>query len=61
MEESIENIRRDIIIEIKEKVKRNLGYLHPCNKERQEDMKDSNFNGNEFTNWMQQKGILKSY
>ncbi len=57
----IENIRNDAIIEIKEKVKKNHRYLHPCNKERLEDMKRFKFaNGNDFTCWMQQNGIMKN-
>ena len=61
MEESIEKIRRDAIAGIKEKVKKDQKYIHPCNKERQEDMKRLKFvNGNDFTNWMQQNGIMKN-
>lgn len=51
----------DIIKEIKEKIKNEENYLHPCNKERQEDMKKFGFiSGCEFTSWMQQNGIMKS-
>jgi len=56
---NIDEIRRNVVIEIKEKVKRNPKYLHPCNKERLEDMKRLMFiSGNEFTNWMQQNGVM---
>lgn len=60
----MENIRKDAIVEIKEKIKKNpgpSGYLHPCNRERQEDMRRLNFtNGYEFTYWMQQNKIMKN-
>jgi hypothetical protein len=60
IEDNIENIRRNAISEIKEKMKVSK-YLHPCNKERQEDMKKLEFeNGYKFTCWMQQNGILKN-
>lgn len=53
MEDNIEKIRKNAITEIKEKVKKSPGYLHPCNKERQEDMKRLKFiSGYEFTYWM---------
>ena len=59
--ENIDQIKRKAIVEIKEKVKKNPGYLHPCNKERQEDMKRLKFDsGNSFTFWMQQNGIMKN-
>lgn len=59
--ESIENIRKNAIVGIKEKVKKNPKYLHPVNKERLEDMKKFMFvSGNEFTQWMQQNGIMKN-
>jgi len=59
--ESIENIRKNAIDEIKEKVKKNPKYLHPTNKERLEDMKKLMFvSGNEFVDWMRQNGILVS-
>lgn len=58
--ENIENIRKNAIAEIKEKVKKNHGYLHPCNKEKQEDMKRFGFeNGYKFNCWLQHVGILK--
>lgn len=61
MEDDIEKIRKDAITEIKEKVKKSPGYLHPCNKERQEDRKRLKFvSGYEFTYWMQQNGIMKN-
>lgn len=57
----IEDIRRDSIEDIKKKLNTNSKYLHPCNKERLEDMKRLKFvNGNEFIEWMRQKGIIKS-
>lgn len=59
--ESIENIRKNAIDEIKGKVKKNPKYLHPTNKERLEDMKKLMFvSGNEFVDWMRQNGILVS-
>lgn len=59
MIEEIGNI--DIIIEIKEKIKNNIGYLHPCNKEFQEDIKIYGFgSGHDFITWMQNNGILKN-
>ena len=42
MEENIKKVRKDSIIEIKEKVKKNLGYLHPCNKEIREKWEVTN-------------------
>lgn len=37
------------------------GYLNPCNRERLEDTKRLMFvSGNEFTQWMQQNGIMKN-
>lgn len=61
MEDNIEKIRKDAVKEIKEKAKKNPGYLHPCNKERLEDMKRLGFVvGNDFTCWMQQNGIMKN-
>lgn len=61
MEDDIEKIRESAIVEIKEKVNKNPKYLHPMNKERQEDMKRFMFaNGNDFTHWMQQVGIMKN-
>lgn len=60
----ISKIRINSIVEIKEKIKKNpgfMGYAHPCNKERLEDMKRLMFvSGNEFTQWMQNNGILKN-
>jgi len=62
--ENIDKIRREAIIKIKEKIKKNpgnSGYLHPCNKERKEDMVMLGFsNGNEFYRWMQQVEIMKN-
>jgi len=37
IEDNIENIRRSAIPKIKEKIKKDPRYIHPC--ERQEDMK----------------------
>lgn len=59
--ENIDETRKNFIVEIKEKIKKNPRYIHPLNKERQEDMKRLEFtNGYEFISWMQQNGILKS-
>lgn len=59
--EGIENIRKNVTCEIKEKVKKNPKYLHPANKERLEDMKRLMFtSGNEFTQWMQKNGIMNN-
>ncbi len=56
--DSIENMRRNTISEIKEKIKKDPKYLHPCNKERLEYQKNLKFeNGYEFTYWLQQNGI----
>lgn len=63
MEGNIENIRRDAIYEIKEKIKiLTVGkYVHPCNKEFKDDMRRLSFDsGNRFIVWMQQNGILKN-
>lgn len=55
--ENIENI----IKKIKDKIKKNPKYLHPCNKEFQEDIKRYRFeNGNRFIYWMRQNGILRT-
>jgi hypothetical protein len=60
-ENNIENMRRNAIQEVKEKIKKNLKYTHPCNKERKNDEKRLKFsNGYEYTCWMQQNGIMKS-
>lgn len=64
-EDIIENIRRNTIPEIKEKIKKlkleGKDYTHPCNKERQNDEKKLKFsNGYKYTCWMQQNGILKN-
>lgn len=59
--EAIDDIRKKAIIEIKEKVKKNPKCIHPCSKEFQEDMQRLKFeNGNKYTSWMQQNGILKN-
>ncbi len=58
----IDNIRKDAIAEIKEKVRKNPKFLHPANKERLEYQEKLKFtNGNDFTCWMQQVGIMKSH
>lgn len=55
------DIESDIIIEIKEKIKINPKYIHPCNKEFQEDIRKHKFeNGYKFISWMQNNGILKN-
>ena len=41
--ENSDEIRRKAIKYIKEKVNKNPGYLHPCNRERLEDMKRLGF------------------
>lgn len=57
---SISDDANNVIEEIKKKVRNNPKYLHPCNKERLEDMKMLKFaNGNEFTQWMQENRIMK--
>ena len=61
VEYDIEKIRKDAIAEIKEKVKKNPGYLRLVNKERQEDMKRLQFsNGYDFTCWMKRNRIMKN-
>lgn len=61
MKENIHEIRIEWIAKIKEKVRKNPKYIHPCNKERLEDMEILQFsNGYDFTCWMQQNGILNS-
>lgn len=57
--ESIDDIRKKSIVEIKEKIKMNPKYLNPCNKERLEDMKRLGFIwGNDFIFWMQNNEII---
>lgn len=59
--EVMKDIRKNAIIEIKEKVKNNPKYVHPCNKEFQEDIKRFGFNsGYNYITWMQQNGVLKN-
>ena len=61
IENDIENIRINAISEIKEKVRQDSKYVHPCNKERQDDQKRLKFlYGYEYIRWMQQNGILKN-
>lgn len=56
MAENVDTIRKDAIAGIKEKIKKNpgpFGYMHPCNKERQEDIRKLGFeNGNKFVSWI---------
>lgn len=48
------------ILKIKEKIRKNPKYIHPCNKERLEDMKKLNFSsGYEYTCWLQFIGAMK--
>jgi len=57
----IEKIRKDAIEEIKEKVRKNPNFLSPVNKERLECQEKLKFaNGNDFTHWMQQNGIMNN-
>lgn len=50
-----------MIKEIKEKIKKNPKYVHPCNKEFQEYIKRYGFeNGYKFICWMQQVGIMNN-
>lgn len=59
--DNVDKIRKDAITEIKEKVRKNPKFLHPINKERLVYQKKLKFdNGNEFTYWMQQVGIMKN-
>lgn len=61
VENSIEGIRKNVVAEIKEKVRKNQKFLSPVNKERLEYQEKLKFaNGNEFTCWMQQNGIMKN-
>lgn len=57
-EDDNEIIKRCTILKIKEKVKNNPKYIHPCSKD---NMKILGFeNGYMFIKWMQQNGILKN-
>jgi hypothetical protein len=61
MTENTYEIRMKAIKEIKNNIKKNANYLHPCNKGWQEYMNRLGFaNGNEFTCWMQQNEIMKN-
>lgn len=61
MTEDINNLRINSVEEIRKKVKKNKNYIHPCNKERQNDGIRLGFNsGHEYTHWLQQVGILKN-
>ena len=52
--ENINEIRIEWITKIKEKIKKNPRYIHPCNIERQDDMKTLEFeSGSRFIYWMQ--------
>lgn len=53
-------IRKRYIPKIREKIRKNPKYIHPCNKEYQEDMKRLDFSsGYEFQDWLQEIRILK--
>lgn len=57
---TIDNIE-DTIRDIKEKIKKNPKYLHPMNREFQEDAKRFGFPGiSRYVVWLQQNGILKN-
>lgn len=58
-DKNIGNIRNIAIPQIKEKVKKNPKYLHPCNKERKNDECILGFSGYEYTCWLQQIGVMK--
>ncbi len=61
IDDNIEKLRRDSISNIKEKIKKNLNFLHPCNKDRLEYQKLLKFkSGHDFTYWMQNNGIMKN-
>lgn len=61
VENSIEDVRKNVVAEIKEKVRKNQKFLSPVNKERLEYQEKLKFaNGNEFVCWMQQNGIMKN-
>ena len=47
------------IRDIKEKIKNNPKYLHPCNKEFQEEAKRLGLSGNELTNKYRKEGRIK--
>ena len=59
--DNIDVIRREVIVEIKEKIKKNPKYLHPANKERQDDMKRLGFyRGYEYNIWLRQNFLLNN-
>ena len=61
MYDNIEEVRRNAMAEVKEKIKKDKKYMHPLNKERNEDMKRLGFtSGYEFICWAQRNGILKN-
>ncbi len=50
-----------MICEIKEKIKKNPKYVHPCNKEFQDDIKKFGFeSGYKYICWLEKNGILKN-
>lgn len=57
----IKKLRQDAVSDIKETIRNNSKFLHPCNKEKLEYQKKLKFeNGYDFTVWMQQNGIMKN-
>lgn len=57
----IEFKRKEAIVDIKEKIKINPNWAHPCNREKLEYQEKLKFkSGYEFICWMQQNGILKN-
>lgn len=59
--EKIDETRKNIVTEIKEKIKKNRKYIHPCNNEFQEDIKKYGFDsGHNFMTWMQNNGIMRN-
>lgn len=56
---TIDNIE-DTVREIKEKIKKNPKYLHPCNKEFQKDAKKLGLNGYQYIQKLKDEGILKT-
>lgn len=61
MTENIYVVRKESIKIIKEKFNIIPNYIHPCNKNRQDDMKKLGFvSGRDFNKWMIENGIIKS-
>lgn len=59
MTENIYVVRKESIKRIKEQFNTIPNYTHPCNKDRQDDMKKLGFvSGRDFNNWMLQNGII---